>query len=290
MKGALTMKKLLKRKGFTLVECIVAIAIFALMSALVMQILALSIRQYRTNHHVEMDMDAQIQNIAMDNNLLERETTDIAIEFIKDGGAGTVGKIEIDDVTIMKPDNPDNSDRLELNTFDAEIKNDGSNKEKQTGGMITDDIHCYGAKGITSIEIQSNVTDADGGKNIVLTVSIDDADKVLSSAECNAVKLAIPGSAKNVKVSITDGKLGYLRLSKSAESINYRFFDKDIKSKDTNYTASISFFMTDDAYTNEYKSFANYFVDPKNALHDSETLTGHGFIATTPGIYNVPKP
>ncbi len=283
------MKKILKRKGFTLVECIVAIAIFALMSALVMQILALSIRQYRSNHHVEMDMDAQIQDIAMDNGLLERETTDIAIEFIKDGGVGTVGKIEVDDVTIMKPDNPDNSDRLELNTFDAEIKNDGSNKDKQTGGMITDDIHCYGAKGITWIEIISTESDADGGKKIELTVSINDTDGVLSSAECNAVKLAIPGSAKDVKVSITDGKLGYLRLSKNAESINYRFYDKDITTKDTGYTANISFFMTDDAYNNEYKFFANYFVDPKNALHDNETLSGHAFVATTPGIYNVPK-
>lgn len=283
------MKKLLKRKGFTLVECIVAIAIFALMSALVMQILALSIRQYRSNHHIEMDMDTQIQNIAMDNNLLERETTDIAIEFIKDGGTGTVGKIEIDDVTIQKPGATDSSDRLELNTFDAEIKNDGSNKDKQTGGMITDDIHCYGAKGIEWIEIQSNVTDVEQGKKIELTLKINDTDKVLSAAECNAVKLAIPGSAKDVKVT-PDTNMGYLRLSKSAESINYRFYDKDITSKDTSYTASISFFMTDDAYTNEYKSFANYFIDPKNPLHDSETLTGHGFIATTPGIYNVPKP
>ena len=73
MKGAFTMKKLLKRKGFTLVECIVAIAIFALMSALVMQILALSIRQYRSNHHIEMDMDAQIKDIAEDNELIDRE-------------------------------------------------------------------------------------------------------------------------------------------------------------------------------------------------------------------------
>ena len=282
------MKKLLKRKGFTLVECIVAIAIFALMSALVMQILALSIRQYRSNHHIEMDMDAQIKDIAEDNELIDRETTDIAIEFIKDGGTGTVGEIEIDDVTIQKPGATDSSDRLELNTFDAEIKNDGSNGGKQTGGMITDDIHCYGAKGIEWIEIKSEVTDADGGKNIKITLTINDTDGVLSSAECNAVKLAIPGSAKNVKVTPSTN-MGYLRLSKNAESINYRFYDKDIKSTDIIYTASISFFMTDDAYTNEYKSFANYFIDPKDPLHDS-ALTEHGFIATTPGIYNVLKP
>lgn len=278
------MKKLLKRKGFTLVECIVAIAIFALMSALVMQILALSIRQYRSNHHVEMDMDAQIQNIAMDNGLLERETTDIAIEFIKDGGTGTVGKIEVDDVTIQKPGATDSSDRLELNTFDAEIQADTNTKDKTTGGMITDDIHCYGAKGIDGITIATTEeTLESGNKKITITLQIDDGGYVLSTAECNAVKLALPGSAKNIKVSITDGKLGYLRLSKTEKSANYRFFDKDISSVDDLFEAKITFEMTEDDYNKDYISFANYFITPGNTeITKAATFND----SVTPGIYN----
>ena len=280
------MKKLLKRKGFTLVECIVAIAIFALMSALVMQILALSIRQYRSNHHIEMDMDEQIKDIAEDNELIERETTDIAIEFIKDGGTGTVGEIKIDDVHIWRPEDTESPDRLELNTFDAVIKDDGGkDKNKQTGGMITDDIHCYGAKGITEITLSTTEETLDSGmKKITIIMQIEDGDYVLSSAECNAVKLALPGSAKNVKVT-PDANTGYLRLSKTDESINYRFYDKVVSNESQNalFNATIVFEMTEDDYNAQYQSFAKYFIKP-----DSEETTPSATFddGKTPGIYN----
>ncbi|MBP3923124.1 MAG: type II secretion system protein [Ruminiclostridium sp.] len=284
------MKKLLKRKGFTLVECIVAIAIFALMSALVMQILALSIRQYRSNHHVETDMDTQIQNIVDYDKLVPRETVDIAIEFIKDGGTGTVGKIEVDDVSIKKsennPDDPSGSERLELNTFDAVIKDDGGkDKDKQTGGMITDDIHCYGAKDIDGVYFKTTETDINEAlKEIQIEMIIYDSKTVLSTAECNAIKLVLPGSAKNVAVTSIDANLDYLRLSKSEASINYRFYDNDISSKNSQYNATITFYMTPEDYAKDYVSYGKYFSDPKKPLADNQN--GVTFIAKTPGIYN----
>ena len=278
------MKKLLKRKGFTLVECIVAIAIFALMSALVMQILALSIRQYRRNHHVETDMDSQIKNIATDNGLLERETTDIAIEFVKDGGgSGTVGKIEVNDVTIMKnPDSADGSERLELNTFDAEIKPNTDNKNKTNGSMITDDIHCYGAKGLDGIYISSLVTDENSLKKVVIDVIIYDSEEILSSAECNAVKVALPGSAKNITVT-PDANTGYLRLSATDKSVNYRFYDKDVSSANDQFTAVFSFYMTEEDFEKDYGSFAKYFISP-DSTDSAYSATFNDNV--TPGIYN----
>jgi len=278
------MKKILKRKGFTLVECIVAIAIFALMSALVMQILALSIRQYRKNHHVETDMDAQIQNIATDNGLLERETTDIAIEFVKDGGAGgTVGKIEINDVSIKKnPDSADGSDRLELNTFDAVVKPNTNNKDKTNGSMITDDIHCYGAKGLDGVYISSLVTDENSLKKVVIDVIINDSEEVLSSAECNAVKIALPGSAKDVTVT-PDSNTGYLRLSATDKSINYRLYDKNTSTANDQFTSVFTFYMTPEDYENEYGSFAKYFISP-DSTDSAYSATFNDDV--TPGIYN----
>lgn len=280
------MKKLLKRKGFTLVECIVAIAIFALMSALVMQILALSIRQYRSNHHVETDMDTQIQNIVDYDKLVPRETVDIAIEFIKDGGTGTVGKIKVDDVHIWRPEDTESPDRLELNTFDAVIKDDGGKDgDKQKGGMITDDIHCYGAKDIDSVYFNVTETDINEAlKEIQIEMIVYDSKTVLSTAECNAIKLALPGSAKNVAVTSIDPNLGYLRLSKSEASINYRFYDNDISSKNSKYEVTITFYMTPEDYAKDYVSYGKYFSDPKNPLADNSN--GVNFKAKTPGIYN----
>ena len=85
MKGADNMKlikRLRRKKGFTLTECLVAIVIFALMSAIVMQILAIAINQYKNNDKVDKDMDAQINNLVQENALVERDTTNLVMKFV----------------------------------------------------------------------------------------------------------------------------------------------------------------------------------------------------------------
>lgn len=50
MKGAIAMKqlkRLLRKKGFTISEVLVAMMIFAIMTAIVMQILAIAINQHK---------------------------------------------------------------------------------------------------------------------------------------------------------------------------------------------------------------------------------------------------
>ena len=52
MKGAIAMKqlkRLLRKKGFTISEVLVAMMIFAIMTAIVMQILAIAINQHKNN-------------------------------------------------------------------------------------------------------------------------------------------------------------------------------------------------------------------------------------------------
>ena len=58
-------KRFKSKKGFTLTEVLVSIVIFALMSAIVMQILAIAIAQHRKNDSVDKDMDTQISNLAV---------------------------------------------------------------------------------------------------------------------------------------------------------------------------------------------------------------------------------
>ena len=73
MKGAIAMKqlkRLLRKKGFTISEVLVAMMIFAIMTAIVMQILAIAINQHKKNVNSEKDMDKQVQDIVEYNSCL----------------------------------------------------------------------------------------------------------------------------------------------------------------------------------------------------------------------------
>jgi len=148
--------------------------------------------------------------------------------------------------------------------------------------MITDDIHCYGAKGLDGVYISSLVTDENSLKKVVIDVIINDSEEVLSSAECNAVKIALPGSAKDVTVT-PDSNTGYLRLSATDKSINYRLYDKNTSTANDQFTSVFTFYMTPEDYENEYGSFAKYFISP-DSTDSAYSATFNDDV--TPGIYN----
>lgn len=275
------LNKLRRKKGFTLVECIVSMAIFALMSAIVMQILAISLAQHRRNHVVEKDMDAQIQNIVNENALVERETADIAMKFVNASG-GSMNTVTIKDVNIQRNES-ENGDRLELNTLDVNIMPDenGGNKNNQGAGMVTDDIHIYGTKGCEEVYVKGTDTVANGIHTILLDFQVYTNDSVISQAESCAIKVALPVSSKGIVVT-PDSTMAYSMLT----STTVRFNDKDFNSKETTYTMHIKFTLTEEQYDKEYVSFAKYFIKP-----DSEsTATAATFSDTeVPGIYNTLK-
>ena len=80
-------KRFKSKKGFTLTEVLVSIVIFALMSAIVMQILAIAITQHRKNDSVDKDMDTQISNLVQENALVERDTVKLVMKFVSPTGA-----------------------------------------------------------------------------------------------------------------------------------------------------------------------------------------------------------
>ncbi len=270
------------KKGFTLIECVVAIAIFAIMSSMVMQMLAISIVKHKNNNHVEKDMDSQIQNIITDNSLVERGTTDLAVQFLLNGG-NVAAEIEIEDITIMKnPDGELANDRLELNTFGAtNMAPDPDDNDNDNGGsMITEDVHIYGAKGVSGGIYVSNltVTDTDDGrKKVIINFQINDTDEVLSKAESNAIKIVLPESAEVTNISC-DTMTTYLRLSSS----RFRIFDKSVSTKESTRTATFTFLIDADKYDEEYGSFAKFFIDPESTSTDKSATFKD---TTTPGIY-----
>ena len=96
------LKRLLRKKGFTISEVLVAMMIFAIMTAIVMQILAIAINQHKKNVNSEKDMDKQVQDIVEYNsNMVKRETADMAISFVRTG-SNKVASIDITGADIMR--------------------------------------------------------------------------------------------------------------------------------------------------------------------------------------------
>ncbi len=60
------MKKLIGKKGFSLVECLIAIAVFAIMSAIVMLLLTMTVNQTNSNNRVAGDLGTQVGAILLD--------------------------------------------------------------------------------------------------------------------------------------------------------------------------------------------------------------------------------
>ena len=60
------MKKLLNNKGFTLIECIVAMAVLAVMTLGLLMILNVTVRQRNANMKIENDVDSQVEKIVQE--------------------------------------------------------------------------------------------------------------------------------------------------------------------------------------------------------------------------------
>lgn len=274
-------KRLKHKKGFTLTECLISILIFALMASIVMQILAIAIAQYRSNDSIDKDMDTQISDLVQENALVERETTNLVMKFVS--GTGGTNNITINDMKIKNGSSESVDGALQINKIDATIKNNGgnSNKDKNSGGMVTDDIHIYGTKNIDSVYVAENSAVLNGD---VYTMRIDfevsTNDSVLNGSESKSLKVALPTSAKNIVVT-PDDKMIYNMVS----GTNVRFSAKNKDNKDTSYVMHIVFTLGAEEFETEYKSFAKYFIDPESELEDkAKTFDDKAM----PGIYNHP--
>lgn len=258
-------KRIRRKKGFTLTECLVSIVIFALMSAIVMQILAIAINQYRNNDRVDKDMDTQINNLVQENALVERDTTDLVMKFVS--GNGGSNEIKIEDIKVQQDNSNTYGDsRLEINKLNASISSTpgSGDKDKNTGGMITEDIHIYGTKDIDTIYVEEkSCTLADGRYTIVLDFAVSTSKSVLNGSECRSLKVALPNNASNIVVT-PDAKMLYSMVS----STNVRFYAKNVSNTDTSYTMHISFSLPEDEFDSAYGSFAKYFIKPDSELTD----------------------
>lgn len=170
-----------KNKGFTLVECIMAIALFAIMSALLFGILALTQKRAKKNLDDSDLLAEQIKDVATyghDNNAAAYSidsTGKLEFDLAINGGAST-GALTFSYDTISKEGNTDLDSENALALKGLEANNLQSSDSLEVPGGSEDKIKISGAKGIDSIQIKNaGKTDA-GVYHIELTITDNRSD------------------------------------------------------------------------------------------------------------------
>lgn len=146
------MKRLKGKKGFTLVECVVAMALLAIMSLLLTMLLNVAVRQKNSNVALDKEIDEQIGNIAADGGDTEIKTINKDIKLyannaeIEDKIPGNNNDAEAE---LIKH----KGENVNLNTYKYDFDNYSKFKDIADGKYAEDDSpsegyeksNCFGA-------------------------------------------------------------------------------------------------------------------------------------------------
>lgn len=236
------MKKLFsKRSGFTLVEIIIAFAIFAIMASMICQILNLMVRRKVQNKQFEDKLSAQEQTFIAKTKNMEytAETPDgqLVLQF-KDNTDADITVEPIDyQLKNWDDDNPRNSINYFAGDYEYEMDDggvehsgdedpDSEDKDEITIGgssqMSRFDTRITGTKGINSIKIKAEHTSGTTEYTLIVTVNDSGVDTVINGHQQvtlffkNENKYLQDGKGAVNIVSVNDGRkdLGSLKIIK----------------------------------------------------------------------------
>ncbi|MGN0598030.1 MAG: prepilin-type N-terminal cleavage/methylation domain-containing protein [Ruminiclostridium sp.] len=249
--------KLKNKRGFTLVECMVALVVFALMTAVVSGILSVALKEYKSNNDNQENLNLQEQDFAEGNSHVKEvnKIDTLTIDF--EGGVS----IEVDDVSNKASDNQSG---LQLNKLDATIAKESEGGGGGGGGpkpdIKTTSPHLYGTKAVTKVSVTASAFDTTKTVDtITLNLSITDSSNLLSVAGYS-IKLVLPKGAYNVNPSVSYGRWDYTtddydELDTEKESTHIRF------TQCAGAAIQVQFDITKDDYDANYGSFCKYFID-----------------------------
>ncbi|MBD5129036.1 MAG: prepilin-type N-terminal cleavage/methylation domain-containing protein [Ruminococcaceae bacterium] len=207
------MKRLLSNKsGFSLAEIIIAIAVFSIMMAMIMQMLQLSIAQRNENYRYMQSLNKQQNDLVVngkDTTIADGTTFDgtVSLSFKKDPNDAGETPLDIDMDYVVRTADPDASDVNEgLNYFignydyDADGVGGGGGTDGDGNGLGQSskyDTRITGTKGLKNINISvsknpslpSGVTLSAGQVAYEITVSADSSDMLADDKPDSQIRL-----------------------------------------------------------------------------------------------------
>lgn len=222
------MKRLKGKKGFTLVECVVAMAVLAIMSMLLTMILSVTLRQRNSNITLDSEIDKQVENIVAGGGDSESKDIEVDIKLYANGvelsdkipgnkDGATAEKIEHkgDDV---------NMDSLDYNFDDykkfEDISNGKLDGEAEKPGEGYEASKCFGALDIKD----GNVTVAETSrteKKDKVTVTEKDEDGTEKEVEKEITYYIVKWKISFEALETSDEKSVKLRIPKKGKLISW---------------------------------------------------------------------
>lgn len=202
--------KLKNKNGFTLVECVVAMAVLAIMSLLLMMILNITVMTRNDNMKTERELDEQVDKIVQAPSNAEAIADEI--KFVQE-----VGGVKKDIESIPKDGDEhikaekvyDDGNEAELDAISYDFKNYDKFDKISKGNTPnpadpdSDSDLIYGSADvksgvqgrITIKQVGSTIDNGDGTKTVELEVSTN----VNSGSEESAIKITLPVTTLSIK-------------------------------------------------------------------------------------------
>ena len=263
LKGNDSMKyleKISRKKGFTLVECVVAMALFAIMSVILFGILAITQKQAKMNRDNQNDLSDQMRDVASYGSQGNSATYDVdsdgSLEFSLEanvngvtGGTGSTLVISYDKISRSGSTDLTTGAALALQGMRANaIKYDVTNPGT---------IKTYGVKGLTSVVVTNG-----GCSSEVYTIriNINDARKgnaayTEEALSNEAVTIQLPTGYTISDLSV-DSKAGSGNDPYILNGNQILISPKDINGF-KNYSAQISFKLSNNTSGISYDASGN---------------------------------
>lgn len=276
------MKKLKQKKGFTLVECVVAMAVLAIMSLLLTMILNVSLRTRNSNMTLEKELDEQVQGIVKGEDNKYSENNNKIEFFDKDGNS--IAEIPGNDEKGVKSDKVyQEGEKAEIGKIEYDFKDYEDYEKLESGKDPEEDKDPVGKKlayGSAAVEGNINILDPNYGSPVISHTEKDEKgnDVIIysvtwnvsfdtkSGAPENAVKLTLPkgttdlkydkASLLNARVIVIADDLIRIQPVNQMDGKNEEKYTKEDK---LTTKVGVNFKISKDDYEKYYKSPEYYF-------------------------------
>lgn len=194
------MKKLRKNTGFTLIECVVAMAVLAVMTLGLLMILNVTVKQRNLNMKIENDVDGQVEKLVQEDSVTDVSVANPKIDF----GGG----IEISGGKKVYHDDPDAEFQIGALEYDIGSvpsapppSNPGSPAPADPNDGLgqaynAENFKVYGAADVSGkITITESKTPADGGYKVTWNVRFT----TTSGSREKSVKVVLPRGSCEIK-------------------------------------------------------------------------------------------
>lgn len=283
------MKKIKNKSGFTLVECVIAMAILVIMSLLLMMLLTASINARNNNRQLESNLDGQVNQLVADVGLAQdayEET--IQFEVAIPGEANYVETIPVAGTDAMGVDNGLDADKIYVPNNEAEVDileydfedyqhfkdiKDGNlpgNPASPTLGKA------YGGAKINgNIEIdETGKTDITEGSDVVgYSVTLKISCNVTQCSTTAGIKLVLPSGVYNVKKGSCTNVTTLALVSSDTIRIQPAL-GTDENQAPGNISAEVKFDISKSDYENRFKSVGEFYGSSNiSSTHASQSYT-----------------